>query len=300
MELPEYAAGGRIAFQTDRDDNSEIYVMGCDGKNQVNLTNHSAEDKQPSWASGGRLAFSSNRNAAGGFDIYLLTLDPWEIARLTTGAADDESPALSPDGGKVAFVSYRDGDAEIYVLEISSNTLRNFTNNSANDLDPAWSSDGARLAFASDRDDDWDIYVSDSDSSNITNLTDSASDDSNGHNDRWPDLGYYDYGDGTGDELIAFASDRDGDWEIYTMYSDGSDQAQATANSDGTVDADPSWSGSGEQMVFHTNRDMDSNFDVWKAYYDGSGARNLTRDTAGNHSSPDWEPVEDADFCEGD
>ena len=103
--------------------------MGCDGKNQVNLTNHSAEDKQPSWASGGRLAFSSNRDAAGGFDIYLLTLDPWGIARLTTNAADDESPALSPDGGKVAFVSYRDGDAEIYVLDFSSNTLTNFTNN---------------------------------------------------------------------------------------------------------------------------------------------------------------------------
>ena len=126
--------------------------MGCDGSEPVNLTNNAATDKQPSWASGGRLAFSSNRNSAGGFDIYLLTLDPWGLERLTTSTAVDESPALSPDGSKVAFVSYRDGDAEIYVMTISDKSVVNITDNPAKDLDPVWSPDGESLAFASDRD----------------------------------------------------------------------------------------------------------------------------------------------------
>ena len=291
MELPDYASGGRIAFQTDRDGDSEIYVMGCDGMNQVNLTNHSAEDKQPSWASGGRLAFSSNRDAAGGFDIYLLTLNPWGIARLTTNSADDESPAMSPDGSRVAFVSYRDGNAEIYALTISDSTLTRLTNNAAADMDPAWSPDGSRIAFASDRDGNFDIYTVKADGSSLGKVADVSDGQAN---DRWPDLGDY-----FGDELIAFASDRDGDWEV-NFYSEYDGRLQVTANMEDKIDAEPSWSRSGEQMVFHTNRDMDSKFDVWKAYYDGSYAKNLTRDTAGSHSSPDWEPVEDADFCEGD
>ena len=112
--------------------------MGCDGEDQVNLTNNSAEDKQPSWAAGGKLAFSSNRNSEGGYDIYLLTLSPWAITRLTTDAANDESPALSPDGSKVAFVSYRDsdGDAEISVLTVSDKSLAQITDNTAADMDP--------------------------------------------------------------------------------------------------------------------------------------------------------------------
>ena len=134
--------------------------MGCDGTGQTNLTNNSAEDKQPSWASGGKLAFSSNRNSDGGYDIYLLTLSPWGLTRLTTNAADDESPALSPDGSKVAYVSYRDGgaDPEIYVLTVSDRSVVQITDNTAKDLDPDWSPDGAKLVFASDRDGNFDIF----------------------------------------------------------------------------------------------------------------------------------------------
>ncbi len=298
--MPEYPSGGRIAFESDRDGDSEIYVMGCDGTNQVNLSNHSAEDKQPSWASGGRLAFSSNRNAVGGFDVYMLTLDPWGIARLTTNQADDESPALSTDGSKVAFVSYRDGNAEIYVLNISGNTLTRITNDTAADMDPAWSPDGSRLFFASYRDGDWDIYVAASDGSNVVNLTDSATDDSNDYNDRWPDFGFYDDGDGTGESIIAFASDRDGDWEIYSMFSDGTGQAQSTLNTDGVVDSQPSWDPLGEYVVIQSDRG--GNFEVATMYYDAFEYINVTAkgysaSGGSNESSPDWEPVDDGAYC---
>ena len=293
--LPNYPAGGRIAFQSDRDGNDEIYLMGCDGSGQTNLTNNSASDRDPSWTSGGKLVFSSNRNADGGFDIYLLTLDPWEITRLTTNAADDVSPALSPDGSKVAYVSYRDldGDAEVYVLTVADRSLIRITDNTVADADPAWSSDGARLAFASDRDGTFDIFEADADGSNvekITVLSDGVA------NDRWPDFGYFDYGDGTGDTLMAFASDRDGDWDVY--IHDSYDLLLATNSLNGVVDDQPSWSNSGEQVVFHSNRNADS--DVWKADFDGSNAANLNRfSPSGNDSAPDWEPVEGAAYCEG-
>ena len=264
--------------------------MGCDGSDPVNLTNHSSDDRDPSWAGNGTLAFSSDRNSGGGFDIYLLTLDPWEVSRLTTNAARDEMPALSPDGSKLAFVSHRDGNAEIYVLEISSKSLTRITNNTADDMDPAWSSDGARLAFASDRDGDWDIYIVDSDGSNLSNVTDSATDDTEGHDDRWPDLVFYDP-----DEVVAFASDRDGDWEVFTMYDDGTEVAQATNNLGGLTDAEPSWDPLGEYMVIHSNRD--GNFDIATMYFDGTEYVNQTFGISATDASPDWEPVDDGVYC---
>ena len=294
VTLPEYTAGGRIAFQTDRDGDSEIYVMGCDGQDQVNLTNDSAEDKEPSWGIGGQLVFSSDRNSGGGFDIYLLTLDPWQITRLTTNAEDDESPVLSPDGSKVAYVSYRDGggDAEVYVLTISDRSLVQITDNTAEDKDPAWSSDGTRLAFASNSDGDWDIYLADADGSNPVNLTDSSRDDANGHNDRWPDLGadYY------GDELITFSSDRDGDWELYTMYDDGVDPWQTTSNNG--ADTHSSWGASVEEMVFQTDRDTD--LEVYFTFDGGGQSDNLSGSGVSSDSSPDWEPLTEAVYCGGD
>ena len=270
--------------------------MGCDGNGQTNLTNNSAEDKQPSWAADGKLAFSSNRNSEGGYDIYLLTLSPWGITRLTINAANDESPALSPDGSKVAFVSYRDsdGDAEIYVLTVSDKSLAQITSNTSADMDPAWSPDGTKLIFASDRDGNFDIFKADaSDGSDVEKIT--AVSHSTG-DDRWPDLVDYD-----GDENIVFASDRDGDWEVF--YYDGYllTLTQLTENASDKVDSRPSWNKSGEQIVYQSNRDADSKFDIFKAYYDGADATNLNRQsTAGNDFSPDWEPVEDVDFCAGD
>ena len=295
VDLPDHPSGGRIAFRSDRDGNGEIYVAGCDGSSPTNVTNHSADDKQPSWAEGGLLAFSSDSNTAGGFDVYLLTLDPWGVQRLTTNQANDEAPALSPDGSKVAFVSHRDGNAEIYVLTVSDGSLTRLTDNSSSDSDPSWSPDGDHLVFASDRDGDWDVFIADADGTNVSNLTDSSADDSNGHDDRWPDFGYYDYGDGTGEEVIAFASDRDGDWEIFTMYSDGSDLAQSTSDVNGAVDAEPSWDSLGEYLVVHSNRD--TYYEIATMYYDASEFTNISRSSASGDTSPDWEPVSDPNYC---
>ncbi len=285
--LPEYLAGGRIAFQSDRDGNNEIYIMGCDGSHPVNLTNHPAEDKEPSWASGGQLAFSSNRSAAGGFDIYLLTLEPWGIIRLTTHAADDESPALSPDGSKVAFVSHRDGNTDIYVLDIASKELARATVNEDKDLDPAWSPDGEKLVFASDRDGDFDLYTVKLDGTGLENLSDSD------FNDRWPDWGRDVYDD----EYIAFVSNRGKDSKIYTMFSDGTEQSAAEVNP-ASVDSEPSMDLAAEYMVFH--RTQFNYHKVFTMSYYGDDEVNISGRNIGNDSSPDWEPSEEAVYCGGE
>src|SRR4030095_894565 len=64
-------ANGKIAFASDRDGNSEIYVMDADGINQTRLTNSVTFDVAPSWSpDGSKIAFVSNRD--GNDEVYVM------------------------------------------------------------------------------------------------------------------------------------------------------------------------------------------------------------------------------------
>jgi Tol biopolymer transport system component len=58
--------------------------------------------------------------------------------RLTNNPADDDHPAWSPDGARLAFVSWRDGNAEVYVMDAGGSGLTRLTDNPANDWDAVW------------------------------------------------------------------------------------------------------------------------------------------------------------------
>jgi TolB protein len=49
------------------------------------------------------------------------------LVRVTRSAARDDSPAWSPDGRRIAFVSDRDGNADIQVVDANASGLRNLT-----------------------------------------------------------------------------------------------------------------------------------------------------------------------------
>ncbi|MYG19029.1 MAG: hypothetical protein F4208_05555, partial [Gemmatimonadales bacterium] len=111
--------GDQIAFTTDRDGNSEIYVMNTSGSGVTRLTDHSRHDIRPSWSpDGDKIAFESERD--GNREIYVMNADGSEVTRLTDHSAFDYSPAWSSDGTKIAFVSDRDGNREIYVMNVPS------------------------------------------------------------------------------------------------------------------------------------------------------------------------------------
>src|SRR5207247_10594250 len=70
------------------------------------------------------------------------------LTRLASNVAD-RVPAWSPDGGKIAFMSFRDGNWEIYLMHADGSGLGNLTNNPAHDGWPAWTPDGPWVAFVS-------------------------------------------------------------------------------------------------------------------------------------------------------
>ena len=179
---------------------------------------------------------------------------------------DDSSRAGAEPGAQVnleprlAFYSDMDRDSEIVVWNIGGTGERLLTDNFDEELHPAWSPDGTRVAFVSDRAGSYDIFVVDADGSDPVQITD---DDFRESRPAWsPDGSWEDSdiwvmdADGTDRRLlleratrpewspdggrITFMSDRDGDWEIFVMDSDGGNVTQLTFNND--YDIAPTWS----------------------------------------------------------
>ncbi len=84
---------------------------------------------------------------------------------------------------------------------------------------------------------------------------------------------------------IVFESNRDGNYEIYTMNFDSSNQTRLTFNE--ANDSSPNWSPNGRQIVFHSKRD--GNAEIYVMDADGSNQRNLTRHPALD-TTPCWSP----------
>lgn len=84
----------------------------------------------------------------------------------------DFSPALSPDGCRVAYTTlrYAEGAIRVHTYEIASQAIdgsdrRRLTRNNWDDVSPAWSTDGSRIAFVSQREDGLRVFTMASDGS---------------------------------------------------------------------------------------------------------------------------------------
>jgi Tol biopolymer transport system component len=202
--------GEWIAFQTDRDDNWEIYIvrptceepsMGCNDDLR-NLTNDPANDMYPNWSPAGQVVHMSTRG--GNPDIWLTPLDEGQPEPLTDHPGPDWHPNLSPLGGALALRSDRGDNPEIWGIDLSTGGDQNLTSSAGTDRYPGYSPDGTRILFVSNRDGDEEIYVMDADGGNQANLTNHPARDYQGS---WSPDGRY----------VLFMSDRAGEGDLYLM-----------------------------------------------------------------------------------
>jgi Tol biopolymer transport system component len=168
----------RLAFVGDKSHHSDIYVYNLDTKELENLTDDIFSDSDPTWsADGKRVFFSSDRrgyvdgrDVSPNFkmqqydysqkDLYSIDVATRSITRWTDWPLSDEtSPAASPDGKHLLFVSDKNGINNIYALSLEDSTVRPLTNSLNGVYQLSLSQDGNKLAFASLTNGGFDLFL---------------------------------------------------------------------------------------------------------------------------------------------
>jgi Tol biopolymer transport system component len=172
----------------------------------------------------------------------LATMNP-DGSGITDLHLNGYDPSISPDGTKIAFCSLRDDQySQIYVANSDGTGEKRITKITTGDsCGPTWSHDGKRIAFYSfalpHPSRNPAIWVMDPDGSNMKRIAE------HGMSPSWsPD-----------DRQMAFASNRDGKFQIYAMNSDGSNARRLT--NDKGEDSGPAWAPDGGAIVFVSDRE---------------------------------------------
>ncbi|MES2830976.1 MAG: Tol-Pal system beta propeller repeat protein TolB [Pseudomonadota bacterium] len=150
------------------------------------------------------------------------------------------SPAWSPDGTKVAYVSFEAKKPVVYVQDLVTRQRTVVANFKGSNSAPSWSPDGRQLAVALSKDGLTQVYAVNADGSNLRRLT-----NTNGI-DTEPQFS----ADG---QSIYFTSDRSGGPQVYKMAATGGDAQRVTFN--GTYNISPRVAPDGKTLAYISRRD---------------------------------------------
>ncbi len=237
----------------------------------------------------------SNDRTAGSLHNSILVMNA-DGSRRSVLFTDPErsalAPAWSPRGDRIAFAiggffqrTVGPSTADIAVVRADGTGVQVLTDGSGNYGFPSWSPDGRRLVYraAGDRN---GLSIIDIETRAVTVLTTGA--------------GRENFPSWSKGDRIAFTSDRDGDYEIYSMRPDGTDLRRLT-RSPGN-DAHNAWSSDGEWIAFTSARGGFKDESVLHPYNpqpygdlfvmraDGSEVRRLTDDQF-EDGTPSWLPT---------
>ncbi|WP_392567113.1 Tol-Pal system beta propeller repeat protein TolB [Utexia brackfieldae] len=147
------------------------------------------------------------------------------------------SPAWSPDGKKLVYVTFEGGHSSLVMKTLETGALETIAAFPQHNGAPAFSPDGRKLAFALSKDGSLNIYVMDMQTRNITRVTSGRSNDTE---PSWmPD-----------NQTLVYTSDQAGRPQLYTININGGTPQRLTW--DGLQNQDPSVSPDGRFVAMIT------------------------------------------------
>lgn len=279
------AVNDKIAFMRQDNTQSDIWVMNPDGTEQTNITDlPGSYEWYPSWSPDGRkIVFESDRAGFGGsFEIYVMNADGTGWTRLTNSefGIQNNTPAWSPVGDRIAFVRHNGAMQQIWVMNTDGSNQIQLTNDPFGVMQPSWSPDASKIVFVVMNETSPygnEIYVMNANGTGLTRLTNNSNSESE---PEWSPDG----------SKIAFASNNGFKTEILTMNPDGTGQASLTV--DLAEAAVPAWSPDGTRIAFVGGGGRE----IYVMNADGTGATNVGNTPSGQTSySPSWGTDPDAD-----
>jgi TolB protein len=256
----------KIAFkQQSPGGNGEIFVSDFDGGNPLAITHDSTIVSSPTWVSS-RMALCYNSYLRDNPDIFYHDLATGQRRLIARYGGSSISPAVSPDGTKVAMILSKGGSPNVYVANVDGSDLKQLTTG-VEDSSPCWSPNGEWICFATKINERRALAKVPSSGGTVQRI--STAGVSNPTEPDWSPDGKW----------IAFTSQM-GDFNLCVVPADG-----------GTVTVlvtgeDPSWSANSRTLVFNrrvNNRNVLSVLDVFTKQ-----AKDIAR-ISGSNSEPAWQ-----------
>jgi len=214
-------------------------------------------------------------------DLFIVDIESKNVVQLTNNSNSkltNISPMASHTGDKLAFIVAENRGAtyfdfpfwthEVFIMDIDGKNKERISSvpmyagqtrilDHILDSQPSWSPDDTKLAYSSNLNslvdklnpDEGEIYVIDLNTYEQKQLTSAR--------------GYSEHPTWSPDgEYITFMSDRDGDWDIYYMKSDGSGKDIKITNNTST-DRFPCWANQENKIIYHSDRDGNLNLYIY-------------------------------------
>jgi TolB protein len=187
---------------------------------------------------------------------------------------ENQSPVVSPDGSRIAFLSNRDGQPDVYVMRADGTNVTRLTRSAEQESATYWSADSRQIRFVVGGKDSSRIDSIDADGSNQTTIG---------------TVPGRVVGFNRGGTRVFVAR---GTWTEVTLLLtdlDGSHPKQLTDGS--SVIWNPKWSPDGK-VIAYTGRDASGILHIYIMDADGANPRQLTHieSSEGQGQCPVWSP----------
>ncbi|MBT3472498.1 MAG: Tol-Pal system beta propeller repeat protein TolB [Gammaproteobacteria bacterium] len=177
----------------------------------------------------------NHKNRKRTYTLEIADFDGKNAQVLLTSSAPLLSPSWSPDGRKLAYVSFENRRSEVWVQEVYTGKRTKLASFKGKNSAPAWSPDGRKLALSLSRDGNSEIYLMDLKKKTIQRLTRNRGADTE---PAWSPDG----------KRIAFLSDRSGRPQIYQVNAAGGRAERLTFK--GRYNTTPDWAADGKRITF--------------------------------------------------
>lgn len=283
--VPEFLSAGPPESVTDPIDltlfgdtghEGAVGAMDDDAENLRQISfSRAGSDFDPVVAPDGEMIYYASTAHSPTSDIYVKRIDGVALTQLTQGPASDVTPAVSPDGAKVAFASDRTGNWDLFIMNSEGGQAIQLTSDPAAELHPTWSPDGRYIAFSrmgqvSGR---WEIWVTEAENSAVS---------------RFLTYGLFPAWHPEKNTLLFQRSRERGDrfFSVWTVDLIGGEATAPTiiASSVTAAIINPKWSPDGQYIAASTIIEPQrtapgtrpARADIWIMKADGSSRANLT------------------------